>query len=139
MSGRLLLVGTPIGNLTDLTPRAIEALQSADLILCEDTRHSRKLLSHFSIDGPTESFHEHNEEEKTERMIERIERGQTVALISDAGMPLVSDPGYRLVRAARAKGLTIEPIPGAFAAVLALVASGLPPHPFTFAGFTPHR
>ena len=136
---KLLIVGTPLGNLADLSPRAIAALKSADLILCEDTRHTRKLLTHFGIDRPTDSYHEHNEDQKAEFLVSRIERGETLALVSDAGMPVVSDPGYPIVRLARERGLTIEPIPGPFAGVLALAASGIPPLPFTFLGFTPHR
>lgn len=139
MAGKLVIVGTPIGNLSDLSPRAVEALKSADLILCEDTRHSRTLLQHFGIETATESYHEHNEDEKAPRLIERMLAGSTLALVSDAGMPVVSDPGYRVVRLAREEGITVEPIPGPFAGVLALVASGLPPLPFTFLGFAPHR
>lgn len=139
MPGKLFIVGTPIGNLSDFSPRAIEALKSADIILCEDTRHSRKLLTHYGIETATESYHEHNEDEKAHRVIERVLAGTTYALISDAGMPVVSDPGYRIVRLAREEGIVVEPIPGPFAGVLALVASGLPPLPFTFLGFTPHR
>lgn len=136
---RLLIVGTPLGNLADFPPRAVAALKGADLILCEDTRHTRKLLTHFGIDRPTDSYHEHNEDEKAEALIERIERGETLALVSDAGMPVISDPGYRIVRLARERGVTVEPIPGPFAGVLALAASGIAPLPFTFLGFTPHR
>lgn len=139
MTGKLLLVGTPLGNLSDMSPRAVEALKSADLILCEDTRHTRKLLNHFGIDRPTDSYHEHNEDAKAAMLVERIEAGHTLALVSDAGMPVVSDPGYRIVRLARERGLTVEPIPGPFAGVLALAASGIAPLPFTFLGFTPHR
>ncbi|HEY8183060.1 MAG TPA: 16S rRNA (cytidine(1402)-2'-O)-methyltransferase [Thermoanaerobaculia bacterium] len=139
MPGKLLIVGTPIGNLADLSPRAIEALKSADTILCEDTRHTRKLLTHFGIETPTESYHEHNEDEKAPRLIERMEKGATLALVSDAGMPVVSDPGYRIVRLAREHDIAVEPVPGPFAGVLALVASGLAPLPFTFLGFAPHR
>ena len=139
MPGKLLIVGTPIGNLTDLSPRAIDALKSADTILCEDTRRTRKLLTHFGIETATESYHEHNEDEKAPRLIERLENGATLALVSDAGLPVVSDPGYRIVRLAREHGIAVEPIPGPFAGVLALVASGLAPLPFTFLGFTPHR
>jgi 16S rRNA (cytidine1402-2'-O)-methyltransferase len=137
--GKLLLVGTPLGNLSDMSPRAIAALKSADLILCEDTRHTRKLLTHFGIDRPTDSYHEHNEDEKAPMLIARIERGETLALVSDAGMPVISDPGYRIVRLARERGVTVEPVPGPFAGVLALAASGIAPLPFTFLGFTPHR
>ena len=139
MPGKLLIVGTPIGNLSDLSPRAVEALKSADLILCEDTRHTRKLLTHFGIDGNVHSFHEHNEDDKSEHIIEAVADGETVALVSDAGMPVISDPGFRLVRLARERKLTIEPIPGPFAGIVALVASGIAPLPFTFFGFTPHR
>jgi 16S rRNA (cytidine1402-2'-O)-methyltransferase len=137
--GKLLIVGTPLGNLADMSPRAVSALKSADLILCEDTRHTRKLLTHFGIDRPTDSYHEHNEDQKAASLVARIESGETLALVSDAGMPVVSDPGYRIVRLAREGGLTVEPIPGPFAGVLALAASGIAPLPFTFLGFTPHR
>ena len=137
--GTLLIVGTPLGNLSDMSPRAIEALKSADLILCEDTRHTRKLLTHFGIDRPTDSYHEHNEDAKAESLLQRIERGVTLSIVSDAGMPVISDPGYPIVRLARERGVTVVPIPGPFAAVLALAASGIPPLPFTFLGFTPHR
>lgn len=139
MPGKLLIVGTPIGNLSDFSPRAIEALKSADVILCEDTRHTRKLLTYFGISTPTESYHEHNEDEKAPRLVERLESGATLALVSDAGLPVVSDPGYRVVRLAREHGIAVEPVPGPFAGVLALVSSGLAPLPFTFLGFTPHR
>lgn len=139
MAGKLVIVGTPIGNLSDLSPRAIEALKSADLIVCEDTRETRKLISHFGISRPLRSFHEHNEDVKAEELALRIEAGETLAMVSDAGMPVISDPGYRLVRIARERGLKVEPIPGPFAGVVALVASGIAPLPFTFFGFTPHR
>lgn len=139
MAGKLFIVGTPIGNLSDLSPRAIEALKSADLIVCEDTRQTRKLINHFDISRPLRSFHEHNEDVKAEELANRIEAGETLAMVSDAGMPVISDPGYRLARIARERGLTVEPIPGPFAGVLALVASGIAPLPFTFFGFTPHR
>lgn len=135
----LLIVGTPLGNLSDMSQRAIDALKSADLILCEDTRHTRKLLTHFGIDRPTDSLHEHNEDEKAESLVRRIEAGETFALVSDAGLPLLSDPGYPIVRLARERGIDVVPIPGPFAGALALVASGIPPLPFTFLGFTPHR
>ena len=138
-AGRLLVVATPIGNLDDMSPRAIEALRSAAVILCEDTRHTRKLLTHFHIDTPAERFDEHTEDAKAESFIERIAAGETIAMVSDAGMPLLSDPGYRIVRLARERGLTIEPLPGPFAGALALVASGIAPLPFTFFGFAPHR
>ena len=137
--GKLLVVGTPIGNLSDFPPRAVDALNSASLILCEDTRHTRKLLTHFRIDKPVDRFDEHTEDARAETFIDRIEHGETIALVSDAGMPLVSDPGFRIVRIARERGIVIEPIPGPFAGVVALVASGIAPLPFTFLGFTPHR
>ncbi|HSP13525.1 MAG TPA: 16S rRNA (cytidine(1402)-2'-O)-methyltransferase [Thermoanaerobaculia bacterium] len=139
MAGKLLIVGTPIGNLSDFPPRAVQALKSADMILCEDTRHTRKLLTHFEIDTPAESYHEHNEDEKAPRLIQRMESGATLAIVSDAGMPVVSDPGYRIVRLAREHGIAVEPVPGPFAGVVALVASGIAPLPFTFLGFSPHR
>ena len=139
MKGKLLIVGTPIGNLGDLSPRALEALKSADFILCEDTRHTRKLLTHFGIDKPTQRFDDHTEDARGGTFADQIEAGAIVALVSDAGMPVISDPGFRLVRIARERGLTVEPVPGPFAGVLALVASGIAPLPFTFLGFTPHR
>ena len=139
MAGKLVIVGTPIGNLSDLSPRAIEALQSASVILCEDTRHTRKLLTHFGIRTAAESFHDHNEDQKAPQVLARIEAGETVALVSDAGMPLISDPGFPIVLLARERGFHVEPIPGPFAGVLALVASGIAPLPFTFLGFSPHR
>jgi len=137
--GRLLLIGTPIGNLSDLSARALEALRSAELLLCEDTRHTRKLLDHYGIDVPVDSFHDHNEDEKAAKIAERIRGGARIGLVSDAGLPLLSDPGYALVRLAREQGLTVEPISGPFAAALAVISSGLPPLPFLFAGFPPHR
>ena len=139
MQGKLLIVATPIGNLDDFPPRGVEALKSADLILCEDTRRTRKLMTHFGIDRPVQSFHEHNEDEKADGMIGRIAAGEIVALVSDAGTPIVSDPGFRLVRLARERGIIVEPIPGPFAGVMALAASGIAPQPFTFFGFAPHR
>src|SRR4028119_657747 len=102
-----------------LPPRGVAALKSADLILCEDTRHTRKLLTHFGIDRPTDSYHEHNEDQKAASLVARIEAGETPAPAPDAGMPVISDPGYRIVRLARERGLTVEPIPGPFAGVLA--------------------
>ena len=137
--GRLLLIGTPIGNLNDLSPRAVEALKSCDLLLCEDTRHTGLLLQHFGISARLESFHDHNEDSRTPDVLRRLEAGETIGLVSDAGLPLLSDPGFGLVRTARSAGIVIEPIPGPFAAALALIASGLPPLPFAFHGFAPHR
>jgi 16S rRNA (cytidine1402-2'-O)-methyltransferase len=139
MSGRLQLVATPIGNLGDLSPRAAEALAAADLVACEDTRHSGRLLAHLGIKKPLVSLHEHNERRRIPELVRALEEGRTIAVVSDAGTPLLSDPGYPLVRAAIAAGATIEAIPGPSAILAALVASGLPPYPFTFAGFAPPR
>lgn len=134
-----MLIGTPIGNLSDLSPRAEKALRDCDLLLCEDTRHTGRLLSHFNISTRLDSFHDHNEREKTAGVLQMIEDGRTIGLVSDAGMPLLSDPGFPLVREARERGIAVEPVPGPFAAALALVASGLPPLPFAFFGFTPKK
>jgi 16S rRNA (cytidine1402-2'-O)-methyltransferase len=138
-AGRLLLIGTPIGNLNDLSPRAIAALKECELLLCEDTRHSQKLLSHFGIRVPLESFHEHNEDSKVARIAEAIEAGKVVGLISDAGTPVISDPGFSIVRELRRRQLPVEPVPGPFAGVLALISSGIAPLPFAFFGFAPHK
>lgn len=137
--GRLLVIATPIGNLQDVSPRMIEAMRCCSRIYCEDTRHTRKLLNHFGIEVPLESFHEHNEGAKLEKVLREIEEGATVGLVSDAGTPLLSDPGFPLVRAARERGITVEPVPGPFAAAAALSASGIAPLPFAFFGFPPHR
>ena len=126
---------TPIGNFEDMTLRAISVLQGVDLIAAEDTRHSRMLASHYDIDTPMTSFHEHSGEAVVADVVRRIEQGQAVALISDAGTPLVSDPGYVLVRSVQDRGLSIVPLPGACAAVTALSAAGLPTHSFRFEGF----
>ncbi|MFA6955590.1 MAG: 16S rRNA (cytidine(1402)-2'-O)-methyltransferase [Thermoanaerobaculia bacterium] len=139
MTGKLYLVATPIGNLADLSPRAVEALREAATVLAEDTRRTMTLLRAYAIDTPLESFHEHNEDEKAERIVARIRAGDVIALVSDAGTPLVSDPGYPLLRRMRTERLPVVPIPGASAVILALAASGLPPTPFTFWGFAPHR
>lgn len=139
MPGVLYLVATPIGNLEDMTYRAVRVLREADLIACEDTRQTRKLLDHYGIDKPTISYHEHNEAERSEELAVRLRGGETIALVSDAGMPLVSDPGYRLVRAAVESGVPVVPIPGPSAALTALAASGLPTDAFHFAGFLPHK
>ncbi|QDH12911.1 16S rRNA (cytidine(1402)-2'-O)-methyltransferase [Formicincola oecophyllae] len=133
--GELALVATPIGNLGDITPRALEVLKGADAILCEDTRVTTRLLRHYGIDKPLVAFHDHNERAKTPLALERIARGERLALVSDAGTPVFSDPGYRLVQAAGQAGLKVVGIPGANAAVTALSLSGLPPAPFTFMGF----
>ncbi|MEX2961297.1 16S rRNA (cytidine(1402)-2'-O)-methyltransferase [Microbulbifer sp. TYP-18] len=135
----LYIVATPIGNLADMVPRAIEVLQCADLVAAEDTRHSQRLLSHFDIDTPLVAYHDHSGGRRSEQLLERLERGQTLALISDAGTPLISDPGYRLVREARARGVKVIPVPGACAFVAALSAAGLPCDRFTFEGFLPSR
>lgn len=134
-----MVISTPIGNLSDLSPRAERALRSCSVLLCEDTRHTQKLLSHFGIEAKLESFHEHNEREKVDRTLQRIESGETVGLVSDAGMPLLSDPGFPLLQAARERGVVVEPIPGPFAAAVALVASGIAPMPFAFFGFPPKK
>jgi 16S rRNA (cytidine1402-2'-O)-methyltransferase len=138
-SGRLLVVATPIGNLGDLAPRARDALAAADLVACEDTRHTGRLLAHLGIKKPLVSLHEHNERQRVPRLLAELAAGRTVALASDAGTPLLSDPGYLLVREAAALGITIEPLPGPSALLAALVVSALPPYPFTFAGFPPAR
>lgn len=137
--GKLVLIGTPVGNLQDLSPRALEAIRSCSLLLCEDTRHTRKLLNHFGVSQKLESFHEHNEDARADRVLDRIAFGEVIGLVSDAGMPVLSDPGYALVRRARERGLQVEVIPGPFAAAMALIASGLAPVPFAFFGFSPHR
>ncbi|HEX2254130.1 MAG TPA: 16S rRNA (cytidine(1402)-2'-O)-methyltransferase [Thermoanaerobaculia bacterium] len=138
-TGRLLVVATPIGNLDDLSPRARAAFESADLVACEDTRHTGRLLSQLGIDKPLVSLHEHNERQRVPRLLEDLEAGRTVAMASDAGTPLLSDPGYVLVREAAARGIRVEPVPGPSAVLAALVASALPPYPFTFAGFAPPK
>jgi 16S rRNA (cytidine1402-2'-O)-methyltransferase len=137
--GRLVLVATPIGNLGDLSPRAARALADADLVACEDTRRTGKLLAHVGVKRPLVSLHEHNERRRIPELLRRLDEGATIALASDAGTPLVSDPGYPLVRAAIEAGHRIEPIPGPSAILAALVGSGLPPLPFTFAGFPPPK
>jgi len=139
MSGHLYLVATPIGNLEDITHRALRILREADLIACEDTRHTRKLLDHYGISKPLTSYHEHNEAARAQELVEKLLAGASVALVSDAGMPLVSDPGYRVVAAAIAAGITVIPIPGPSALVAALAASGLPTDSFYFGGFLPAK
>jgi len=137
--GILYVVATPIGNLADMVPRAIETLQTVSLIAAEDTRHSSRLLAHFDIKTPTVAYHDHSDEHRTEQLISRLCKGENIALISDAGTPLVSDPGYRLVRKAREQGIQIVPIPGACAMVAALSAAGLPSDRFAFEGFLPAK
>ncbi|HSN00204.1 MAG TPA: 16S rRNA (cytidine(1402)-2'-O)-methyltransferase [Rudaea sp.] len=138
-SGKLWIVATPIGNLDDLSPRAQQVLRDADLIAAEDTRHSATLLRHIGSGAQTFALHEHNEREKSDELVRRLREGAQIALISDAGTPLVSDPGYRLVRAARAAGIAVSPVPGACAAIAALSAAGLPSDRFVFEGFLPAR
>lgn len=139
MAGQLFIVATPIGNLEDITQRALRVLREADLIACEDTRHTRKLLNHFAITTATISYHEHNEQERAAELCEVLESGKNVALVSDAGTPLISDPGFRLVQAAVDRGISVVPIPGASAVITALSVSGLPTDQFLFAGFLPSR
>lgn len=139
MSGILYLVATPIGNLEDITLRALRVLKEVDLIACEDTRHTRKLLAHYRISKPSISYHEHNETERSAELIARLEAGTNIALVSDAGTPLISDPGFRLVCEAIECEIQVVPIPGASALVAALSASGLPANEFTFVGFLPAR
>jgi 16S rRNA (cytidine1402-2'-O)-methyltransferase len=137
--GKLYVVGTPIGNLADLSPRARDALANADVIAAEDTRHTRGLLSQIGVESRLIAYHEHNEAERVEELVARLESGLSVALVSDAGTPLVSDPGWRLVRAARDAGVAIVPVPGPCAAIVALSAAGLPTDHFVFEGFLPRR
>lgn len=137
--GTLFVVATPIGNLGDITLRAVETLREVDAIACEDTRTTRKLLSHFGISRPRIAYHEHNETAASGRILRRIEAGENVALVTDAGTPVVSDPGYRVVRLCAEAGVEIVAVPGPCAAVAALSVSGLPAQPFTFVGFLPRR
>ena len=139
MPGTLFVVATPIGNLDDLSPRARSAFEAADLVACEDTRHTGLLLSRLGIKKPLLSLHEHNERQRLPRLLAALAAGQRIVLASDAGTPLLSDPGFLLVREAAAQGFAIEPIPGPSAILAALVASALPPHPFAFAGFPPPK
>ena len=139
MSGTLYVVATPIGNLDDLTPRARQTLASVDLVAAEDTRHTRGLLSHIGADPALMALHEHNEERAVHGVIEALENGKDVALVSDAGTPLVSDPGYRLVRAAHEQAIRVVPVPGASAVTAALSVAGLPTDRFCFEGFAPSR
>jgi 16S rRNA (cytidine1402-2'-O)-methyltransferase len=135
--GKLFVVGTPIGNLDDLTPRAREVLANADVIAAEDTRRTRGLLSRIGVEARLIAYHEHNERERAAELIERLADGATVALVSDAGTPLISDPGLRLVQAARARNFDVVPVPGPSAAIVALCAAGLPTDRFVFEGFLP--
>ena len=139
MKGTLFIVATPIGNLDDITFRAVEILKGIDIVLAEDTRHSQKLLKHLNIAKPIRAFHEHNEREKTKAIIDELHSGKSIALISDAGTPLISDPGYFLVAQAKKEDLRVVPIPGASALITALSASGLASDSFTFLGFLPSK
>jgi 16S rRNA (cytidine1402-2'-O)-methyltransferase len=137
--GQLYVVATPIGNLKDITLRALEILKSVDCIVAEDTRHSQALLLHFAINTPLTALHEHNERERTDKLLERLQKGESIALISDAGTPLISDPGYHLVREARLKGLSVTPVPGPCAAIAALSVAGVATDRFLFEGFLPAK
>ena len=138
-AGTLYLVGTPIGNLEDMTLRAIRVLKECDAIACEDTRQTQKLLNHFAIETRTVSYHEHNERERAAELVAQMEQGRSVAVVTDAGMPGISDPGYRLVTIAVEHNIPVVPIPGACAFLAALVASGLPTDSFRFNGFLPSK
>jgi 16S rRNA (cytidine1402-2'-O)-methyltransferase len=139
VSGTLYIVATPIGNLEDITTRAVRILREVDLIACEDTRQTRKLLDRYSIAKPLVSYHEHNEQARSAGLLRELEAGKNVALVSDAGTPLIADPGYRLVEQARQKGIAVSPIPGPSALLAALSASGLPTDSFSFHGFLPPK
>jgi 16S rRNA (cytidine1402-2'-O)-methyltransferase len=135
----LYVVGTPIGNLEDITLRALRLLKEADLIACEDTRQSRKLLDHYAISKPLVSYHEHNEQQRAQELLQRLAEGKNIALISDAGMPGISDPGYRVVKLAVERGIPVIPVPGPSAVITALAASGLATDEFGFRGFLPAK
>jgi 16S rRNA (cytidine1402-2'-O)-methyltransferase len=139
MAGTLYLVATPIGNLADITHRALQILKDVDLIACEDTRHTKKLLNHYGITTKTISYHEHNEQERAAQLADLLKQGSDIAVVSDAGTPSISDPGYRLVRAAIENETPVVPIPGPSALISALTAAGLPTDEFFFAGFLPSR
>jgi 16S rRNA (cytidine1402-2'-O)-methyltransferase len=135
----LFIVSTPIGNLADISARAVEVLGQVSAIAAEDTRHSRRLLEHLGLSTPLISYHDHNEQSRTPALLQRLQQGEDLALISDAGTPLVSDPGYRLVRAARQAGVRVSPVPGASALLAALAVAGLPSDQFHFQGFAPPK
>jgi 16S rRNA (cytidine1402-2'-O)-methyltransferase len=139
MPGTLYLVATPIGNLADITHRALQVLRDVALVACEDTRHTRKLLQHYGIDAKTVSYHEHNEQQRAHELIELLKQGSDVAVVSDAGTPAISDPGFRLVRAAIENAISVVPVPGPSALLCALIAAGLPTDGFFFGGFLPAR
>ena len=138
-TGKLFIVSTPIGNLEDITYRAVNTLKNVDLILAEDTRHSSKLISHFQISKKLIAFHDHNEKSQYMKIIEKLKDGLNIALISDAGTPLINDPGFNLVRSAKQENINVVPIPGASSPIAALSASGLPADSFTFLGFVPTK
>lgn len=135
----LYLVGTPIGNLADITYRAVDILRTVDLIACEDTRVTKKLCAHYDIHAPLKSYHDHNKTQQTEYLIQQLQEGGNIALVSDAGLPLISDPGYELVVAARNNRIRVETVPGPNAGLTALMASGLPSFTYTFLGFLPRK
>lgn len=137
--GTLYIVATPIGNLADMTERAVNTLKQVDLIACEDTRHTSKLLHHLAIQKPLVAVHDHNESEKIEWAKKQLDQGKNIALVSDAGTPLISDPGFVLVRALRELGCQVQPVPGVSAIITALSAAGLATDRFTFEGFLPHK
>jgi len=137
--GTLYVIATPIGNRADMGERAISVLKQVDIIAAEDTRHSKGLLQHYNIGTPMLAYHDHNEEKATPKLIKRLLEGENIAIISDAGTPLLSDPGYRLVKAAHASSIKVSPVPGACAAIAALSVSGLATDRFLFAGFAPHK
>ena len=139
MSGILYIVATPIGNLSDITIRAVEILKKVDVVLAEDTRHTKKLFDHYEIDSPLVAFHEHNENEKVDYILAQIGTGKSLALVSDAGTPLISDPGYNLVLEAKKNGISVVPIPGPSALIAALSSSGIECNNFTFFGFLPSK
>src|SRR4029079_5789398 len=139
MAGTLYLIATPIGNLEDITHRAVRLLGEVDLIACEDTRHTQKLLNHYGINTKTISYHEHNEQRRAVQLIDQLKQGSDIAVVSDAGTPAISDPGFRLVRSAIENEITVVPVPGPSALITALVAAGLPTDEFFFAGFLPAR
>lgn len=138
-TGTLYIVATPIGNLNDITPHALETLKSVDVIAAEDTRHAKKLLQHFGVQTPMLAYHDHNEQAATEKLISRLIAGDNIALISDAGTPLISDPGFRLTQTAHLHGIIVVPIVGACAAIAALSVAGLPSDRFSFEGFLPNK
>jgi 16S rRNA (cytidine1402-2'-O)-methyltransferase len=139
MAGNLYIVATPIGNLQDISQRALDVLRSADTIACEDTRHTRKLLEHYRIASHLVSYHEHNERERAEELLDELKAGRSVAVVSDAGTPGICDPGFRIVDLAAESGITVIPIPGSNAAIAALSASALPTDAFFFGGFLPSK